>query len=83
MITEKRHYFKVNDRKSIKVTLRFTPDEMKAIDGVMSAMNRDDITRFLHNSLMTNVCRIREMLIKEGAMEEAELKTGRSEQALS
>ena len=76
MITEKRHYFKINDRKSIKVTLRFTPDEMKVIDGVMSAMNRDDKTRFLHNSLMTNVCRIRDELIRLEAMEEAEHKTG-------
>ena len=62
------HYFKDNVRKSIKVTVRFTPDEMKVIDGVMNALGRNDKTRFLHNAMMTNVCRLREMLIKEGAM---------------
>ena len=74
-----RHYFNENERKTIKVTLRFTPDEMKIIDGVMSTMNRDDKARFLHNSLMTNVCRRRDELIRLGAMEDAELKTGRTE----
>ena len=63
-----RHYFKANERKSIKVTVRFTPDEMKVIDNVMSVLGRDDKARFLHNSMMTNVCRLREMLIKEGEM---------------
>ena len=71
----KRHYFKTNERKIIRVTLRFTPNEMKMIEGVMSAMNRSDKTRFLHNSLMTNVCRIRDLLIKEGAMEDCILQS--------
>ena len=75
----KRHYFKTNERKIIRVTLRFTPDEMKVIDGVMSAMNRDDKTRFLHNSLMTNVCRKRDELIRLGAMEDCILQSDSSQ----
>jgi len=64
-----RHYFKDNERKSIKVTIRFTPDEMKLINGIMSVMGREDKARFLHNSLMTNICRKRDELIRLGAMD--------------
>jgi len=66
------HYFKENERKSIKVTVRFTPDEMKVIDGVMKVMGRDDKARFLHNSMMTSICRKRDELIRLGAMEDTE-----------
>ena len=62
------HYFKENERKSVKVTVRFTPDEMKVIDGVMKVLGRDDKARFLHNAMMTSICRKREELIKLGAM---------------
>jgi hypothetical protein len=31
-------------------------------------MGRDDKARFLHNAMMTNVCRLRDMLIKESEM---------------
>ena len=66
------HYFKDNERKSIKVTVRFTPDEMKVIDGVMKALERDDKARFLHNAMMTSICRKREELIRLGAMADSE-----------
>ena len=71
-MTEKsiRHYFKDNERKSIKVTIRFTPDEMKLIDGVMESLGRDDKARFLHNTMMSSLCRVREELIKVGQWKE-------------
>ena len=62
------HYFNDNERKSVKVTVRFTPDEMKVIDNVMSVLGRDDKARFLHNAMMTSICRKREELIRLGAM---------------
>lgn len=66
------HYFKENERKSVKVTVRFTPDEMKVIDGVMKVLGRDDKARFLHNAMMTSICRKREELIRFGEMEAGE-----------
>lgn len=61
-----RHYFKENERKSIKVTIRFTPDEMKLIDEVMEKVGKDNKALFLHNTMMSSMCRVREDLIKTG-----------------
>lgn len=51
------HYFTTNTRKTVKQTIRFTPDEMQVIDTVMESLGRTNKTQFLHNTLMSAVCR--------------------------
>ncbi|MBR3647033.1 MAG: hypothetical protein IKN59_01405 [Paludibacteraceae bacterium] len=51
------HYFQEDHRKSVFVGVRFTPKEMKLIDNVMAAMGRTNKAQYLHNTMMSGVCR--------------------------
>ena len=59
------HYLKPNARKSSRVTIRFTPDEMDFIDGIMQALGRTNKAQFFHNTILSHTCRLREQLIKQ------------------
>ncbi|MBR4562827.1 MAG: hypothetical protein IKO26_00025 [Paludibacteraceae bacterium] len=61
-----RHYFDDEKRMTERVTLRFTPVEMKMIDTIMESLGRANKAEFLHNTLMSQMCRHREALIEEG-----------------
>ena len=60
------HYFEDEERLSERVTLRFTPVEMKMINTVMESLGRTNKAFYLHNTLMSQICRKREELIEEG-----------------
>ena len=56
------HYFPPTDRKSVRFTIRFTPDEMKLIEHVMQSLERTNKGLFIHNTLLTAVCRLNDQI---------------------